>query len=154
VPVCRSSTLRQAKAARINHKLITGRVVEYDIPNSAVEERVVFTNDGFPEIVCSNVDVEIGNTQAVGTPVDLNVPKCGWPSGFWVIQMEVRQNEKSDWQLVTDENRCELAVLMSGSRPENLDEFRVVQFHRALPQPVTTFRSKKWTVTKVNCVTC
>ncbi len=60
----------------------------------------VFATEDLPHIECSNLVVETMPDAISGHPVTLNVPKQGWPEGFWLIELEVRRDEHADWEPV------------------------------------------------------
>jgi len=128
-------------------ELVSGRVVEYSGCEFDSSGHCLFAVEELPTIECSNVsekwvnwkdDLESLAEQVAldsaedarndsGHAMTVNVPKAGWPSGLWFVELEARRDEASDWQLVTSTKGKLVPVLVAGPRDET-DSPR----HRAL----------------------
>jgi hypothetical protein len=65
----------------------------------------VFATDGFPNIECSNLVTKTVLYAASDYAITLHVPKVGWPVGAWLIDLEIRRDEHSDYEIVTLKGR-------------------------------------------------
>ncbi len=116
-------------------ELVSGRVVEYSGSEFDSSGHCIFTAEELPAIECSNVSeawvswlegLDALATQAAhatesnrGHVITVNVPKEGWPAGLWLVELELRREETSDWQpLITEKGKL-IPVLVAGPREEN-----------------------------------
>jgi hypothetical protein len=70
-----------------------------------------------PPIECASVTDEA--LTAATHPLTLQVPKRGWPEGMWVIELETRRDEQSEWERVVLRGREHAPVTVS-ERPRDL----------------------------------
>jgi hypothetical protein len=83
------------------HELVTGKTVEFVGQKFSSSGHCTFPSEGLPTIESENVSEDITATGALHH-VSLDVPKQGWPQGIWLIELEIRHDENSAWQLLTD----------------------------------------------------
>jgi hypothetical protein len=62
--------------------------------------RCVFLAEDMPQVECTNLPDPIASGAASGHRVTLDVPKLGWPQGFWIIDLGVRRDESGEWEPV------------------------------------------------------
>lgn len=84
-------------------ELVSGRLVEFEGQRFSSSGHCTFDNDSIPKLECANVSADINSAGALYR-VSLDVPKEGWPEGsIWLMELEIRRDENSAWQLLSDE---------------------------------------------------
>ena len=81
-------------------ELVTGRVVEFAGQDLGTSEEGVFCTGDLPELRCFLTTPAKGSQ--CRSAIELLVPKCDWPRGLWLVELQVSRDEGSDWELVTD----------------------------------------------------
>jgi len=92
-------------------ELVTGRTVEFASQNLSAGEEGVFCSGDLPKLQCF-LTTPAEDLQCKSA-IELLIPKCDWPQGLWLVELQVCRDEVSDWQLVTDSagRRAPLVVL-------------------------------------------
>jgi len=83
-------------------ELVSGRTILFDGQRFSSSGHCTFSNDGLPTIECANLSADISAEGSLHR-VSLDVPKQGWPEGIWLMELEIRRDENSAWQLLSDE---------------------------------------------------
>jgi hypothetical protein len=84
-------------------ELVSGRLIEFEGQRFSPAGHCTFTCEGLPTLECANVSADIDADSALFR-VSLDVPKKGWPEGsIWLMELEIRRDESSAWQLLSDE---------------------------------------------------
>lgn len=60
--------------------------------------QVSFESPGLPRIECVSSSAVSPASALTGRHLVLSVPKRGWPEGFWLVELEVRRDEQSEWE--------------------------------------------------------
>lgn len=81
-------------------ELVTGRTVELAGQNLKASEEGVFCGGDLPQLQCF-LTTPAKDLQCKSA-TELLVPKSDWPHGLWLVELQVRRDEASDWELVTD----------------------------------------------------
>ena len=81
-------------------ELVSGRTVEFAGQNLGATEEGLFCSGDLPELRCF-LTTPAEDLQCKSA-TELLVPTCGWPRGLWLAELQVRRDEASDWELVTD----------------------------------------------------
>jgi hypothetical protein len=82
-------------------ELVTGKTFEFDGREFSSAGHCTFPSEGLPTIESSNVSADITGEGALHR-VSLDVPKQGWPEGIWLMELEIRHDANSAWQLLSD----------------------------------------------------
>ena len=80
--------------------LATGQRRSLDGQQFGAAGRCVFFTEDLPQIECTNLPEPNASGAGLGHRVTLDVPKLGWPQGFWVIDLDVRRDEAAEWEPV------------------------------------------------------
>lgn len=91
--------------------LVSGQTAEYAGKRFGTSGHCLFHTDGLPVVECANINAN-GNSDARGYRVTLDVPQGGWPPGVWLLELELRRDETSEWQPLTDEQGGRLPLLL------------------------------------------
>lgn len=84
-------------------ELVSGKLIEFEGQRFSPAGHCTFTSEGLPTLECANVSADI-NAESALHRVSLDVPKVGWPEGsIWLMELEIRRDESSVWQLLSDE---------------------------------------------------
>lgn len=89
----------------------------------------IFKVAGFPPIECARRGMESAARDHSGDrprdvvadhkQIELRVPTTGWPPGLWFIELEVRQSESDEWQIIKTSSGARIphlvAVMGSGA---------------------------------------
>ena len=110
--------------------LVSGRTTEYTGKRFGTSGHALFHADGLPTIECANINPS-GNIDTRGFPVILDVPQDGWPSGIWFFDLQLRRDETSEWQPLTDEEGGRLPVVLLSPPTAGPDSYRAVCLWRA-----------------------
>jgi len=83
-------------------EILSGREIEFEGHQFTTTGHCLFRRDGFPTVKCSN---RLKNPGPNGElcRISLDVPKDGWPSGVWFVELEIRREETQSWQPLRDE---------------------------------------------------
>lgn len=82
-------------------ELVSGKTVEFAGQKFSSSGHCTFPGEGLPTIESANVSADITAGGALHR-VSLDVPKQGWPEGIWLVELEIRHDENSAWQLLSD----------------------------------------------------
>jgi len=82
-----------------------------------VDARCAFAALDLPPIECANVTDEA--LTAATHPLTLRVPKRGWPQGMWLVELETRRDEQSEWERAVLHGSDHAPVIIS-ERPHGL----------------------------------
>jgi len=82
-------------------ELVSGKTVEFDGQTFSSSGHSTFPSCGLPTVEAANISADITAHGALHR-VSLDVPKGGWPEGIWLMELEIRQDENSAWQLLSD----------------------------------------------------
>jgi hypothetical protein len=83
-------------------ELASGRVLEFDGQKFSSSGHCTFSSHGLPTIECANVSPDTAGEASLYR-VSLDAPKQGWPEGIWLMELEIRRDENSAWQLLSDD---------------------------------------------------
>ncbi len=113
------------------HELASGKVIEFAGDDLGNSRHCAFEAEDLPplecSLACSNGSV---NPREGLSTLCLTLPKQDWPSGFWLVQLEVRRSESEDWQLLTTSDGRRVPLLVAGSLdpPDRSARFRLLSF--------------------------
>jgi hypothetical protein len=93
-------------------ELVTGRTVEFAGQNLSASEEGVFCSGDLPELRCF-LTTPAEDLQ-FKSATELLVPKCDWPHGLWLVELQVCRDEASDWELVTDSDGRRAPLIVFG----------------------------------------
>jgi hypothetical protein len=92
--------------------LVTGKTVEFAGQELLESEEGVFCSGDLPKLQCF-LTTPAEDLQCKSA-IELLVPKCDWPQGLWLVELQVSRDEASDWQLVTDSAGRRVPVVVRG----------------------------------------
>lgn len=78
--------------------LASGR--RFELEGRRVEDagQVSFDSPDLPRLECVSAFTAASADATSGRHLTLAVPKRGWPEGFWLVELEVRRDEQSEWE--------------------------------------------------------
>ena len=82
-------------------ELVSGKTLEFEGQRFSSSGHCTFPSEGLPTIESANVSADI-TAAGLLHRVSLDAPKQGWPEGIWLMELEIRQDENSAWQLLSD----------------------------------------------------
>jgi hypothetical protein len=83
-------------------ELVSGKRNDFVGQKFTSSGHCTFSSDGLPTVESANVSSDIKAETSLYR-VSLDVPKHGWPEGIWLMELEIRRDETSAWQLLSDE---------------------------------------------------
>lgn len=93
------------------YELISGQLVEFDGRRFGTSGHCLFHNEGLPTLECASIAKDIF-FEARLYRITLDVPRTGWPEGVWLIELDVRRDDTSEWQPLTDDRGGRLPVIV------------------------------------------
>jgi hypothetical protein len=105
--------------------------------NELLFGQCVFHSGDLPDVACVRVQPSTSSTIESGCTVQLTVPNSGWPTGFWMLELDVRRDELSDWQIVKDRYGQRAPLLMVAPSNQHHDDWRIELFSSA-------YKGKDW----------
>jgi hypothetical protein len=78
--------------------LASGRRLELEGQRVDEDGQASFATPGLPRIECASAPVAPSAGAPSGRHLTLAVPRHGWAEGFWLVELEVRRDEQSEWE--------------------------------------------------------
>lgn len=113
--------------------LLTGKAAQLVETEAREHGRQSFASTDLPDVLIRRgiFDGQTLLEDANGNSVSLFIPKSGWPEGLWIVELECRRNQSSDWQSLVDKGAKRQPVLIA-SPPVTMPCVPVANFRSIL----------------------